>query len=401
VTRIALFCCCALAAAIGTASIAQQGASIREAVEAAWSKSVQLPAASGRLGIARANQTAAQAYWAAAPTVELMNRGDPLTSSTAGQRETEIGVAWPLLLPGQRSARLGSADSELNASEAGVRAAKLGIAGEVREAAWAIFALQAELALAESRARSMQELAADVDRRVAAGDLARADALAARAEALAASNSARETAPKLEAARSRWRVLTGMTDVPVAPEAQANAALEDHPELALARLRTEAAQKRLELTRATRREPPELVVRYRNEVAASGFPSQNSLGLALRIPLATDDRNLPREASSIAEVDVALAEERRSRERLAAELASARALAAAAEQQLAQEESRAVLLRERAQLIDRSFRAGETPLPELLRTLDVAAQAEARLARQRAEFGLARARAQQAAGVLP
>jgi cobalt-zinc-cadmium efflux system outer membrane protein len=401
VARIALFCCCALAAAISTIATAQEGVSIGQAIEAAWRKSVQLSAATGKVGVARANQLAAQSLWASPPSLELSNRGEPLTSSSAGQRESEIGVAWPVLLPGQRSARIDSAESELVASEAVLRAAKLSVAGEVREAAWAVLAREAELKLAESQAGTLQSLAADVDRRVTAGDLARADALAARAEALAASTAAREAAPRLEAARSRWRVLTGMTQVPVALEPSVSALPDDHPELAAARLRAESAQKRIDLTRATRREPPELVVRYRNEVAASGLPSQNSIGMAIRIPFATDDRNAPREAAVLADLDLALAEERWQRERIAAELASAKAAAAAAGQQVAQEEARAALLRERAQLIERSFRAGETALPELLRTLAAAAQAESSLARQRAEHGLARARAQQAAGVLP
>ena len=400
--RIALYGCCALAAAISSFSAAQEAVTIRQAVDAAWEKSVQLPAASGRVGVARARRLAADSPWAAPPSLDILNRGEPLRASAAGQRETEVGVAWPLLLPGQRSARIGSADSELGSSEAGLRAAKLAIAGEVREAAWTVLAREAELALAESQAKALLQLAADVDRRVAAGDLARADSLAARAEALAASNAAREAAPRLEAARARWRVLTGLPAVPAALEpAAAEVSPDEHPEMAAATLRLETARKRLDLTRAERRDPPELMLRYRNEVAASGLPSQNSIGVAVRIPFATDSRNAPREAAVLAEVEVALAEERRTRERLAAELASAKALASATEQQVAQEESRAALLRERARLIDRSFRAGETALPELLRTLSAAAQAESSLARQRAELGLARARVQQAAGVLP
>jgi outer membrane protein TolC len=65
------------------------------------------------------------------------------------------------------------------------------------------------------------------------------------------------------------------------------------------------------------------------------------------------------------------------------------------------ETARARLLRERATLIDKSFQAGETPLPELLRALAAAAQADSAVARQTAALGLAQARLQQALGVLP
>ena len=72
-----------------------------------------------------------------------------------------------------------------------------------------------------------------------------------------------------------------------------------------------------------------------------------------------------------------------------------------AEAQLDAETARAGLLRERASLIDKSFRAGETPLPELLRALAAAAQADSAAARQTAALGLARARLQQALGLFP
>ena len=65
------------------------------------------------------------------------------------------------------------------------------------------------------------------------------------------------------------------------------------------------------------------------------------------------------------------------------------------------ERQRSALLRERATLIDRSFKAGETPLPELLRALAAATQADTSFARQQVAVGLARARLQQSLGILP
>ncbi len=60
------------------------------------------------------------------------------------------------------------------------------LAGELREAAWQIAAANAELAQTDTQAQGLNQLADDVERRVRAGDLARADALAAQAEHLAA-----------------------------------------------------------------------------------------------------------------------------------------------------------------------------------------------------------------------
>ena len=233
-----------------------------------------------------------------------------------------------------------------------------------------------------------------------AGDLARADALEARAELLAASASAAQARQRLDAARAQWKALTGMEQVPDPGESRA-ATREQHPELAAAIHSAESARNRLDLVRASRSDPPEIIVRYRQETIASGLPAEKTIGLALRIPLGTDDRNLPREKAAIAEMEVARAEEQRQRLRLETEAANALGAVGLAEEQLKAEEIRAQLLRERAALIDKSFRAGNTALPELLRANAAATQAEAALAAQRAAFGLARARLNQINGQMP
>jgi outer membrane protein TolC len=123
--------------------------------------------------------------------------------------------------------------------------------------------------------------------------------------------------------------------------------------------------------------------------------------VGLRLPFGTDDRNRPLEASALAEVNVAEIRELRLRERLDSDIAAARDAQRSTEAQLDAETARARLLRERATLIDKSFRAGETPLPDQLRALAAAAQADSAVARQTAALGLARARLQQALGLLP
>ena len=369
------------------------------ALEAAWDRSVQSKSATGELNRARAGQTAAQALWAAPPAVELFYRGDPV-SRPAGQRESEIGLAWPLLLPGQRTARSAAAQAQFDVASAGERSAKLRLAGEVREAAWTVVTRRVEMAFAEAQADSLQTLAQDVARRVDSGDLARTDLLAAQAEHSAALAAASEAQQRLAASLARWRVLTGLEppgDLPYEPLPAAQA----HPELHRANLAAEAARTRLELFRTSRRDAPELVVRYRHEVAAAGFPSEQTMGVGVRIPFGTADRNEPLEAAAVADLDLALAEGRRLREQLGVEEQTARAAVATAEAQATAGTHRVKLLRERAQLLDKSFRAGETSLPEYLRSLAAAAQADGVAARQRAELGLVRARLNQALGVLP
>ena len=393
------FASCAIAGILVHGAASAQSAPLAAAVDAAWNRSVHARSAEGQVAVAAAQQTAAASLWAAPPSVELSYRSDRLLDN-AGRTESEAGVAWPLLLPGQRAARRAAAHAERNAAEATLEAARLRVAGEVREAAWAVVARQAEASVASQNARGLEALANDIDRRVKAGDLARADALAARAEFLAASAAAAEARQRLDAAKAQWKALTGMEQVPDPTESRAGARTQ-HPELAAAALGAESARNKLDLVRASRGDPPEIIVRYRQETIASGLPSEKTIGLAIRIPLGTDDRNLPREKAALAEMEVARAEEQRQRLRVEAEAANARGAVSLAEEQVKADESRAELLRERAALIDKSFRAGDTALPELLRANAAATQAEAALAAQRAALGLARARLNQVNGQMP
>lgn len=396
------FASCAFAGMLVPCATWAQSGSLAAALDAAWARSVQAASAEGQLSLAAAQETASNALWAAPPSVELSHRSDRLQDNR-GRGESEVGLAWPLLLPGQRSARQAAALADRDVANAALRASRLRVAGEVREAAWAIVARQAEFSVAIRHAQGLQALADDVERRVKAGNIARADALAARAELLAASATAAEARQRLDAARVHWKALTGLEPIadPAEPNANADPKGVEHPELALAASAAQSAVTRLEAVRAARREPPELTVRYRHDASGGGLPTEGSVGIALRIPLGTDDRNLPREKAALAELEVARAEELRQRVKLQGERETASDAVSVAERQVDAEGQRVELLRERSALIDRSFRAGESALPEFLRATASAAQAEAALATQRAALGLARARLNQVNGLLP
>ena len=391
------------AALASTAGMSAGSITLRAALDAAWQRSVSARETDGQRRRADADRATAGSFWAAPPSLELSHRDDRLQSN-AGRRETEVGVAVPLWLPGQRAARAGTADAAAAQAQAAAQVARMRLAGELREAAWHFAALQAEAAQADAQDRALKQLADDVERRVRAGDLARADALAAQAEQLAASVLLSDVRQRLQAARARWTLLTGLSAAPnlsPATVAYGAPAAAVHPELQLASQSTELARKRVELMRHTRRDAPELTVGVRQDVPGRAEASRGSLIVGLRLPFGTDDRNRPLEAAALAELDVAETHEQRLRERLDSDIAAARDAQQSAVTQLDAETARARLLRERATLIDKSFRAGETPLPDLLRAFAAAAQADSAVARQTTALGLARARLQQTLGLLP
>jgi outer membrane protein TolC len=377
---------------------------LRTALDAAWQRGVAAREAEGQRRRADADRISANRLWAAAPTLELSHRDDRLQSN-AGRRETEVGIAVPLWLAGQRAARSGSADAAIAQAQSAEQVARLRMAGELREVAWLIAGLQAEARQAELQATALRQLADDVDRRVRAGDLARADSLAAQAELLAGSAASADALQRLQLAQARWTLLTGLTALPALADTPApDMAPVDgaaHPERVLANQSTELARKRLELVRHSRRDAPELSVGVRQDMPGRGEASQGSFVVGLRLPFGTDDRNRPLESAALADLDIAQVNEQRLHERLESDIATAREALRSAQLQLDAATGRAQLLRERAALIDKSFRAGETPLPDLLRALATAAEADSAAARQTAALGLARARLQQALGLLP
>ncbi|WPH17259.1 TolC family protein [Variovorax paradoxus] len=381
-------------------------ATIAQAFDAAWQRAVQARESDAQARRARAEQSAASSLWAAPPAVELNHLNDRLHSN-AGRRETEVGLVWPLWLPGQRDARAAAADAESKLADAATQAARLRVAGQVREAAWKLSAAQAEAVSLAAQARYLEGIAADVQRRVQAGDLARADALAARAELLDAKSARSEGDQRLQAARAQWRTLTGLEAAPrmqvpaTATLPEAAPRTDEHPELRLAAQAVERARKRLDAVNLSRRDPLELSVKYREESPGFSEAAQRGIGIGLRIPFGTESRNAPLQAAAIGELDVAEATEQRLRERQDADLVLAQSALQSAAQQLDGIRDRAALLRERAQLIDASFKAGETSLPDLLRAANAAAQADAAFARQQAALGLAHAQLQQALGLLP
>ena len=384
---------------------------LAQATEAAWQRATQAREAEGQTQRAAAERAAISSLWAAPPALEFSYRDDRWQTS-AGRREAEAGLAWPLWLPGQRNARGAAVAADAELSQAAVQAGRLHFAGLVREAAWGIAAQKAESDLADAQVRSLQEISDDVRRRVKAGDLAHADALAAQSEALAAQSAQLAARQRLSASQSQWMTLTGIALAPYLPSVPvsegtavspggAHFAVETHPDARVAALTVERARKRLDVVAATRRDPPELLLRIRQDIPGRGESAQNSIGVGVRIPLGTASRNQPLQAAALSELDVALTTKQRTEERLAADAAMAQAAVHTAEQQLEAERQRSALLRERAMLIERSFKAGETPLPELLRALAAATQADTSFARQQVALGLARARFQQSLGILP
>jgi cobalt-zinc-cadmium efflux system outer membrane protein len=394
-----------VALCVATSSVFAQPITLAQAIESAWQRAAESTATQGYLRRAQAEQATLTAWWPAPPSLELSQRMDRGLSGT-GVRETEVGLAIPLWLPGQRAARQQLVAADTDVARAQEVAGRWLVAGLVRASQAEVHLRKAEVAQIQAEALAMQSLSRDVDRRVKAGDLAPADALAAQAEWLQADVRVANATEQLAQARLQWRSLTGLDEAPTLDDALALPAdsaslLEVHPVLREASLRAEAARRKVDLVGASGRSAPEVVARIRRDVGGRGDERLNSWGIALRMPLGTDDRNQPLQAAALSERELAEAQLRQVKQQLDAAIEAQGLTQSALERQWRGEQQRAALLRERAKLISQSFSAGETALPDMLRALAAAHAAEAAARRLRIQQAQAAARLQHALGILP
>ncbi|RAS06817.1 TolC family protein [Cupriavidus alkaliphilus] len=381
-------------------------ADLRALFDAAWERSVAFQATEGRRLEAAASRIQADALIAGPPTLGLLHRDDRWTERR-GLRESEVQLGVPVWLPGQRAARGDLADAHAAEAEAGAALARLNLAAEVRERVWQLAAVEGEREVMRRRAGIAASLRDDVRRRVNAGDLARTDLLLAQQDDLAAQGLLAESEARVVEAKARLLQATGVSALPLrydetaAPAADPAAHAASHPRREAAQQAVLRGERQLGYLRKSRRDPPEVGVMYRNDRAGGGMPGDQTVGLFVRIPFATDARNLPRETAAQTELMTARAELERTERNVRAEIDAAQAALRLAEQQLGLTQERSAALSERAALLRKTFNAGEIGLPEVLRAQNQALEAEADLARQRARRGIAIATLNQALGVLP
>lgn len=350
----------------------------------------------------------AAAAWTPEPAaIEIGGRSDRFNADR-GAEEIELGLALPLWLPGERQASQALAEAEGARLEGRAAAQRLQLAGELRKAWWEWRLARDEVALSDNALDSARRLRDDVARRVAAGDLARADLHQAAAALASAQAEQADVAVRLEAAAARLQWLTGQQpealngDGEAAPAKVAEADwLSVHPELQAAQARFEQARQAQALARSRSRANPELTVSTRRERGASGEAAERSWSLGLRIPLSSSAGHGAAIAEAGAERVEAEIEVERERERLQQTAQLARSQWQAAERRRQASEERAQLARETQHFFDKAFRLGESDLPTRLRVAQETFAAERAASRARIQESAALSAYRQALGLLP
>lgn len=393
------------------ASLPVRAGPLAVALEQAWARHPQASADPAREEEAHARAQLAAAVTPGPAAVSLSGLSDQL-GSDRGKREWEVELAVPLWLPGQKLARGAEADAALAEVTAQRQALRLQLAGELRQAWWALAAARATKDLAQRRLAGARALEADVTRRYRAGDLARVDANLAGNERLAAEAETLEAEAALARAELAWRNLTG-APAPARLEAEAPLPasptpgggegdhLNNHPRLAALSAAARLAHARLKLAGETRRDAPELAMRVQRERSDANDSYGNSLGIKLTIPFSTDAR--VRQDNSAARADAARADAELALARLALarETEGARREVEGAERQLDLTRERQALITDNLALAEKAFALGESDLASLLRVRAATLEIEAAANRLRIARDASVSRLLQAMGVLP
>jgi outer membrane protein, heavy metal efflux system len=390
-----------------TPGLAQTTSPIRHGFDAAWARQPEQHAAPLRREAAAAHLDAARRWTPEPPAIELAARTDQLNRND-GRREYDATIAVPLWLPGERARTEAVATAESAALGARLAAAQWRLAAEVRDAHWAHRRARVAHELAGQRLASARQIAADVARRVKAGDLARADGHQAEAATAAAQGALADTATALAQAARHWTLLTGQppADVPHAPggDAEPRPAGEPagpHPALHELAARADVARRQKDLAAVQTRTSPELTLGAGRERDGFGERYGQTVTVGIRLPLGRSSASPARQvlaAAELLEVERQLALEA-EKTRSMAELAQARLQGLESAQAAA--ERRAQLARETQGFFDKAFRAGESDLPTRLRTELDAFEATRQAVLARIEVDAAVSQLRQALGLLP
>ena len=404
-----------------------QAQTLADALEQAWTRHPQAAAVSAREDEARARADVAAGITPGPAAMSLSSLNDRLNRNR-GKQEWEVEMAVPLWLPGQQAAREAEAESAVMEVAARRTALRLQIAGEVREAWWAVADARNARDLARRRATTAGALEADVLRRFKAGDLARIDANLAQGERLAAEAEAIEAEVALLRAEQIYRNLTGAAAPSVLAAEAAIAAREpvgphpqplsregrgerseslrdlpglDHPQLAAVAAAARTARAKLRVTEETRRDAPEIALRVVRERGEFAEPYANTVGVKLTIPFSSGARVRQESSAARAEASQADAELALAQLRLQLDAEKARLDLAAAERQFAMASVRRELTADNLRLAEKAFSLGDSDLTTLLRARAGAFEAEAFLNRQQVARAAAQSRLKQVLGVLP
>ncbi len=337
-----------------------------------------------------------------APAVSMQHQTDGIASAR-GERDWQAEVELPVWLPSQRGARQGVADASNEDLQKNRENTRLESAGKVRDALWDI-AMNTQLyEVAAKKLEATKKLEEDVKKRYQAGELAKVDWMLAEQETLAAERVLVRAEAEMMHARHRYIVLTGLSDMPAQYE-EKRSDIEDYDQSPLwiaAESRVSVTERVRELVRVERRENPQVLINARTMRGPFDNAYNDSVGVRVRIPLDSQVRSAPLQASAEEAVGSAMTDRDSIRFNLETALHEAEHNLSVSQEELRIATKQHEIAQESLRLARKAFQLGEIDLVNLVRVQTQTFEAERAYQIRQIQLKWDIARYNQAVGVLP
>lgn len=352
---------------------------------------------------AAARRRQADSLFAEDPALVLRHQTDAVGASR-GLREWEAGLEAPLWLPGQKADRRREAASLAGQADSEAALRRLRVAGELRERLWRLLIASESVARAEQALAGVRALEQAVSRRVAAGELARAELNLVRKETLASEAGLQHWQHQLAMAAEHYRRYLGTDLLPVEPRetpVSGEGLSPQHPGLRVAEVSVQRARAARDRVRGERHGHPTLYLAGLQSRDGDAAPYRAAIDLQLRVPLGLRSQTRPALVAAERALTEALVRLERTRFELTEERHHAESALQAARDRLQLAGRRNTLAEEGLRVAQRAFELGETDLFKLLAARQQAVAARRQQAVGELELGHAIARFNQAAGAVP
>jgi cobalt-zinc-cadmium efflux system outer membrane protein len=403
--RVVLWACISLGAT-PWAHAQETSVSIAHIYQSTLENSPALRAQGQRIEALEAGRSYANRLSAGPLSLEGSYRSDR-SFDNQGLRETELGISAPLWLWNERGQNQNLRQAELDTGRLRVGALKLELAGQVRQVYWNTLAAHLDVEIAQARLVGSKKLMDDVQQRVDAGDLAKADLL--QATALKAQAQA-EFARALSALSTVGAEFTEVTGLPVTVLANpgreplppaTRVDIPAHPAYQTLQSEVVIQQNRADLIALQKRNNPEVGLAVVKDRAAFAAPNEKSLVVSTRIPLGSSAEHESRLLAARADETEAQQRLKRAETTLKAQASAALTSVQWFEKLRTNAQEQAQLARQVYSLYQQSFTLGETDLPTLLRFEQQAFEAERLAKKSTVEYSSKVSALRQALGLLP
>lgn len=399
---------------------AQDGARLprAEALREALSRNPELRAERARLGVEEAQLVRASQLLPSNPELQARLGTDRPFKNT-GEQLMEVQLQQEVEIAGQRGLRKTEAETRLRAAQARVRALETRIAQEASGAWYRLWRAEQQRTLAREALELARALDTAAESRFQAGDIPELERNVAavdlaRAERATATLEAEHARARLDLARLLGRTDTQAPDIaseeeplPELPaetlEALQAQAREHRADLAAAKHTEAAAEARVQLRSRERIPNPTLSVAYERESQIFGSLEDvdQHLFAGLSIPLPFWNRGQAELREARAEQGAAQVEREAAERQVDTEVATALTEVRQARKALDALTGTLPKMKRNLELVRRAFEAGQLDLLSLLNARDRAQQAQQEYVEARVEYGRALDELTRATGRLP